>query len=297
MKNLVILILLFALGAFFFGGYKEVFVKALSYSPCERPISYRIDQVDPQFRLSKEEFTKASEKAAKIWSVAYGKTLFVSDPQGDQPLSVNLVFDDRQSLMNKVNLQQTKLEQEKKSIDPQVADYEKKVHDFELRLNDFNRTVADWNQKGGAPPEEYEKLKKEERNLKAEADRLNALAQKLNQETNSYNFGVNNLNSTIDTFNTNLQYKPEEGLFEGKDNKITIFFDVNESELLHTLAHEFGHARGLDHIDNPKAIMFPKTTQVIEPSDEDLSQLREICRTRSYLELLRERLRNRGIII
>lgn len=174
---------------------------------------------------------------------------------------------------------------EKSSIDSEVATYENLAKAFESKLAAFNSQVSFWNNQGGAPKEEYDKLKKEEEELKAEAQRINALAKKLNLSTQNYNKQVGTLNSTIHTFKTELEKKPEEGVYRPKEQRIDIYFNINRDELIHTLAHEFGHAIGLNHIDNENAIMYAFTNKEITPVSEEITQLQKICEKRFVGEI------------
>lgn len=258
------------------------------YSPCRRPIGYRVETVDPQFKVSREKFLGDISEAAGIWEKAEGKPLFVFDPDGE--LSINLIFDERQQLTNQISSQESTLTQQKGTISERIADYQKQLSDFNQQVANLNSQIAYWNSHGGAPPEEYNKLTTEQQQLKKQADYLNGLARELNQSTNSYNAGVGQLNQTIDQYNQEISYKPEEGIYRNPPPRIEIYFVVSHDELVHTLAHELGHARGLVHIDDPKAIMFSKTTTNLNPSNDDTVAIKEVCRGRSLFELFQKRI-------
>jgi len=264
--------------------------KLVYYSPCQQPRSYRIGSVDPKFNLPEEEFKSGVMTAANIWGGAYGQDLFVYDPRAE--LTVNLVFDSRQSLTNEITSLESDLKTQKNSLDPQIVDYERRVAAFKKKLADLNSQIEYWNGRGGAPPEEYDKLKNEQQSLKQEAEGLNAMAIGLKQSTQDYNQEVGQLNQTITVFNEQLQYRPEEGIYDGRENKIDIYFNISKNELIHTLAHEFGHALGLGHIQNPKAIMFSRTNQIVALSPDDQAALAEFCRERSVGEMLQKRLQS-----
>ena len=65
-----------------------------------------------------------------------------------------------------------------------------------------------------------------------------------------------NINVSIQHFN--LKFKPylfDKGNFDGRN--INIFEFQSEDDLRLTLAHEFGHALGLKHHEDPKGLMHP----------------------------------------
>lgn len=293
MKKLIILTAIFSILLFTlilatdgFNLFSSVsFNNLITYSYCDQPISYYVDTVDPKFNLSREDFSADTNQAASIWNKTWGKKLFVYDPKGK--LSVNLIYDERQSLNSKINQLKNDVQSEKQSLNPKIEEYRKLSSDFKQKLDSLNSEIEHWNQRGGAPPDEYDKLIQKQQDLQTQANDLNAMAQKLNISTDIYNSQVDKLNKTIETFNNVLEDRPEEGLFDGPNNRIEIYFNINEEELIHTLAHEFGHALGIGHVNNPLAIMYFKTSQKIVPAKEDIEKLQEVCKRRSYIDLFK----------
>lgn len=257
-------------------------------APCDRPISYKIDKIDPQFNISREKFTKQTETAAAVWNKAYGKELFVLDPEGD--LSVNLIYDERQRLNVQIVDSEAKLTKEQTTLDERIAKYKKDVADFEAKVKALNQQIEEWNNKGGAPPDVYDRLRQEQSDLKALAAKLDETAKVLKVSSTNFNDQVSQLNQNINTFNASLEERPEEGIYFATDNRIEIYFNVIESETIHTLAHELGHALRLDHNDNKKSIMYSQTTKSILPSAEDLASLKARCEPYTLLERIKSNL-------
>ena len=253
----------------------------LSYSTCDSPLSYRLGSIDDRFGLTNEEVLSDIDEAATIWDSAKGKKLFAYSAKA--PLTINFVYDQRQQLDNSISQLTTQLQQTNSSLKQQIAQYKSDLSAFEKKLADFNATVDSYNAKGGAPKDVYDQLKQEQQELKVEGDALNARAKDLNLSANDFNSGVSNLNSQIGEFNNDIAQKPEQGLYNEGDNTITIYFAENHTELIHTLAHELGHALGMMHVADKDAIMNANTNPSITPTADDLTELSTACREQSIV--------------
>lgn len=284
-----IILLLFALilsRNFLYGFYKKNFYA----SSCDQPIKYSIGSIDPEFKVTRAKLLEDVKSAANIWNTTVNKTLFEYDPNAK--FTINMVYDERQKLSKTINDLNSDLTQKQEEIDPKIDKFLKDQDNLEQRIKSLNERISYWNSQGGAPADEYKKLVDEQQKLKDEADALNLEAQKLGQQTREYNSSARTLNKTINQYQNVLEYKPEEGLYEqdGSSRKISIYLDVDQEEFLHTLAHELGHALGIDHINNKDAIMYPQTTSDLTPSSEEIDVLRKICEPRSYIQIFRERM-------
>lgn len=264
----------------------ETIENVIYHSPCDTPIHYRIGAVDSRFNITREEFLSSIEDAEDIWSSSYGKTLFVYDPKGQ--LSVNLVYDERQSLNNQITELDRELAEKKGAIDPRIEEYKSRSIEFDKKVTALNQEIDYWNSHGGADPEQYKKLKDEQESLHKVAEGLNELAALLNQSTIQYNSKIRELNKTVEEYNEELKYKPEEGIYISDEDgrRIIIYFSISKDELVHTLAHEMGHALEISHINNTSSIMYSRTTEVLSLSNDDLSALNFVCRKISILEVI-----------
>lgn len=287
---LIIIIALLAGGAFYYLRNKELQTKVyrtLYPSFCDQPISFQIDKVDSKFGISKEEFEAFTLSGANIWNKAYGEEIFTNNPEGK--LKVNLVFDERQQLTNQIGQLSEKITQSEGQLKPSIESHKQKTVTFNKKMADFNDKVKYWNDRGGAPEEDYNKLLSEQKSLESEAAALNAEADKLNTSAGEFNDEVKNYNSTVSEFNTTLKLRPEEGLFDGPNNTISIYFYIDKPEIIHTLAHEFGHSLGINHVKDENSVMFSKTNKSTELSASDINELKRVCQREAIWEILRDR--------
>lgn len=263
--------------------------------PCSEPIAYSIGEVDPRFQLSKEAFQKATADAAALWSEAAGKQLFVYDPSAE--LSVHLQYDDRQQttdIARQIDIAQAsassdkaKIAQLRADLDRRAAAYEVRVDAFNTRADAYQQDVAYWNNRGGAPEDEFTRLQNEQRSLerlegelRRESRDLDALASAVGSEAASVNEQIDALNQQVETFNASVPEEFEQGYYaeDQKGKRIVIFEFESRDELVWVLAHELGHALGIDHVDDPRAIMAAfNANSTPALTDVDRAALAAVC--------------------
>lgn len=272
MKN-ILAILFFGLvivGAFI--AYKTPF------SFCDIPLTYKIGSIDTRFGLKQKDALSDISDAVNIFASASGKKLF-DYSQASGVVTIDFVYDQRSALDSDINTQQSQISKADSSLQKKIKTYETDIKLFEEKILNLNATIQKYNNSGGAPPDIYNGIINEQNQLKIDGEVLNARAKQLNLETHNFNSSVQILNQNVSTFNQALEQKPEEGLYDGTKKTITIFFVNSKNELIHTLTHEFGHSMGMDHVDNPKAIMYPKTSNYLKFTEDDRSELNKVCKS------------------
>jgi hypothetical protein len=246
-----------------------------AFAGCNVPIGYRIDTVDERFDISNDEVRNAISAAESLWEDGTDRNLFTYDPEGD--LSINFVYDDRQrtaeeeeELREVLDQKEGMSESVKEEYDSLVGQYQtlrttyrEAMNTYESKLAAYNAEVAEWNERGGAPKDVFERLNetkislaKEEKRLREFTPELNTLARKINSLGSEGNSIISDYNSLVSEYNDRFS---EGGEFTQGDyggDAINIYEFGSKEELTLVLAHELGHALGLDHVEGETSVMY-----------------------------------------
>ncbi|MEX1258472.1 MAG: matrixin family metalloprotease [Gemmatimonadota bacterium] len=299
----------------FFGGLGLLPLAGPAEAPapsldCEAPLRWRIEAVDPRFGLSELEAADAVRQAGMVWGDGTGLPLLFQE--SSEGIPIRFVFDERMETAlerrsssaeideraRAVEEGTSALEASRMELDRRRTAHGRRALDFQERQESHNRTVEYWNRAGGAPPAEFERLRAMEeeiaelrRVVDAELEAVNRVVGEVNREADELNAQITALNEARIALDAELpagvvesaEYRRSRGgFFSNAAREIDVFHFEDRNHLHRVLAHVLGHAIGLEHSEEPGALMHAAAT--VERGEgrprlheEDIAQFRALC--------------------
>lgn len=268
---------------------------------CSRVTTYELGRLDEEFGLSRDEALRALFDAENVWDSGTFLNLF--EYRKDPDITVNFIFDERQQETvalaqaekdlafseEIIENNQARYDALKTDIDVAKAQYQQSERAYQNRLNVYNLKVQSINSQGGATGAELRELEQEERELAAIRETLVAKSESINNKITQLNLLVGQTESVVDRFNAgaedfNSRFSGEKIFDQGEyvsNGEINIYQYDGFDDLVLVLAHEFGHALGIDHVADPRAIMYYLLDEQdlgnVSLTDSDKDALRGVC--------------------
>lgn len=225
---------------------------------CRAPIGWRLAALDPAFRLSESQALELITEAAEQWNRLSGQQLFVHDPEQGFPIVFQ--FDERQQqvaqrLLLRRNVQrydehlavlQDQYQRQLAVVQQQNSRLQQLQQDYQQQLESLQAQGA--RQLPASLQQQRRIIEEEQRILLAQVGALQAEEQRVQQ--------------MVAQRNNLLPEQQQQGTHElglmqihAGDRQMMIYAFAERQDLLLTLQHEFGHALGLPHSDEPNAVM------------------------------------------
>lgn len=308
MENRTILTNMFIVGAiilsyvlFFQTGEEDA---KTSMVPCAEPLTIKMGTVDDRFQIDQQTLVSVIREVAELWSSSFGKSVVVYSENAE--LEVDLVYAEEQQLTDSERQFRDRLQSESVSIDvmerqfnsrekeyeEDVRRYENDMEQLQISIDRLNQWVNIQNRNGGFNEDElrqyeYRKASVDEKSAALDQKKAELMieAESMNRMLSDLNRRINSKNELVDEYNRTFtgERKFTQGAYEwnetGKSIRVFQFSSLDELRLV--LAHEVGHALGLDHVENPSSVMYylmgNQKENGLALTNEDIEALKVIC--------------------
>ncbi len=246
---------------------------------CRIPYGVRIGDIDAAFGMSRVDLEGALREAFAVWESYAQRPLFqLRDSASATP--VHLRFDERQAQSDEMAEERRAQEDIAIEIDRMRAELESYRREFEGKraaLHDeadayaravrtYEEWVAAFNRSRSQSQAEQRLLTSEREALDRENRRLQGLQQEQQLDQEQFNRRVEAFNQEVAGLNDRSRVAAAAMAGHGpvgagrfmriaRSESIEVYLVTSYPDLVLTLAHELGHALGIDHVEGAGSIM------------------------------------------
>ncbi|NBB77261.1 MAG: matrixin family metalloprotease [Bacteroidetes bacterium] len=291
--------------------YPGLMEKSVRQLPCTEPVTYSIGEIDNRFLINPGYLKKILNEASLIWSEAAGRTLFQYAEEGGE-IEIELIYGEQQQIsdrerqfrsrINAMEQRIVRMEREynrfSRRFEEKVAAYQRDVQQLDSDISELNRWVQRINRRGGFTElelREYENRKaridRESRNIEYIETEIDRQGRDLNERIDRLNERIDEKNILVEEYNRSFagskRFTQGEYIEERSGRKIRIYHYSDSDELRLVLAHEMGHAMGIEHVTNPMSVMYHlmdgQNRQELKLTPQDIEALESVCGPSSVL--------------
>jgi hypothetical protein len=266
---------------------------------CRAPVAWRIGVVDREFGIAPQKLHRMARAAALRWNQLAATVVLIDRP--NVRFTINLRYGLRQETAETIKDLHADAAHRKAMLDDLIRVMDKLVHKHNIdsaryaaKVDAFNRTaerfVARRKQRISNPArrqlrDEHEVLNKRQTTLDKEKNQLDDARSQIETLRDEIKTRAMRHNNTVAAANRTMKSFPDDARkvgvthINGPRSKIDLLQYYDDDKMYLTLLHEFGHALGLEHITDPRAIMYP--TQNAKTANDltanDVKALRALC--------------------
>lgn len=273
-------------------------------SPCQEPLSYTIGSVDPRFEITGPELKDIMREVELIWETPINRELLQYRENGS--VAIHLIYGQEQkrtekeqrlsrriqTLKNRISVLRKEYQRYSTKYKERSASLDKSLSKYNKAISRYNKYLEKWRSEGGIPKSKEQEVKRRKRRinrLKSTFERKKKNTETARQQANAKSKQLNKLidrrNSLVADYRSRFgeARKFDQGQYvkQGQEERINVYQFGNRAELKTVLAHESGHALGLEHVKNPEsvmhAIMEKQDIFNLSLSSEDIRAIRKRC--------------------
>lgn len=252
-------------------------------SPCAEPLTYKIGSISSIYDINEQELKRVLKEINAAWSESFDNPLFKQSDGGN--IAINLVYGEQQRFIDKertaavkINAQKTSYRQKEQVLERLKKDYEELRAEYQNLVKDYKTTEGN--------PALQSKSTQIRRQIQQKEDELRRLANAINQHIKKINSISERIETLVDDYNKEFGSLHEfnQGNYQqtAEGQMINIYGYEDQAELELVLAHEMGHALGLNHVENPESVMYylmeEQNRDSLVFTAQDIAALQELCK-------------------